>query len=280
MADAFLAETAGRATLETTTIAGVTVHVGTPTEIREPYNERVWMTIHGGAFILMGGAWARSEAAFFACERGCIAYSVDFRLATESPYPAALDDILAVYRSLLERYEGRDIGISGGSAGGTLALAAVLKARDEGLAMPGALLLNSPLTDLTYSGDTIETLRDIDAMLPRPLIEPVTLYAGDHDSRDPYLSPLFADFDAGFPPTCLESGTRDLLLSDCVRLHRAMRGAGVDAELHVWEAAPHGGFALGTPEREEMRAEEARFLAKHWGADRNELRPASRTATT
>ncbi len=91
------------------------------------------------------------------------------------------------------------------------------------------------------------------------------LYAGDHDLTDPYLSPLFGDYTPPFPPTLLQAGTRDLFLSNAVRLHRKMRAAGVDAELHVFEAMPHGGF-FGAPEDGEIGAEVRRFIAKHLDA--------------
>jgi monoterpene epsilon-lactone hydrolase len=93
------------------------------------------------------------------------------------------------------------------------------------------------------------------------LTESIALYAQGHDLRDPYLSPLFGDL-SGFPPTFLQTGTRDLFLSNTVRMHRALRDAGVDAELHVWEAMPHGGF-FGAPEDDEIGVEVRRFLEKH-----------------
>ena len=98
-------------------------------------------------------------------------------------------------------------------------------------------------------------------MLVDRLTDSIALYAGEHDLRDPYLSPLFGDV-GGFPPTLLQSGTRDLFLSNTVRLHRKLRDAGVDAELHVWEAMPHGGF-FGAPEDAEIGVEVQRFLARH-----------------
>jgi epsilon-lactone hydrolase len=256
--------TAARATVQTRGINGVTVHIGTPTELS--HGERAWISAHAGGFILLGGAWARAEAALLAADWGCVTYSIDYRSPPDHPFPAAVDDIAAVYRHVLERCEPRDVVVSGSSAGGNLALAAVLKARDAGLPLPGAVIVTSPEADLTESGDTFHTLRHLDPRLPLPLPESIALYADGHDLRDPYLSPLFADFGTGFPPTYIQSGTRDLFLSNCVRLHRAMRNAGVEAELHVWEASLHGGFYLsGAPEAAEEQAEQARFLAKHWG---------------
>jgi monoterpene epsilon-lactone hydrolase len=258
--------TEGRATIETTTIGGATVHIGTPTSIPARNRDRAWITVHGGALVALGGPWARAEAGIVAVQRECVAYSVDYRMPPDHPYPAGVDDVVAVYRELLDRYEPRDVVISGTSAGGNIAPAAVLKARDQGLPLPGALMLFTPECDLTETGDTFHTLRDLDPRLPRPLPESIALYADGHDLEHPYLSPIFADFSAGFPPTYIQSGTRDLFLSNCVRMHRALRNAGIEAELHVWEAALHGGFFMSdAPEAAEEQAEHARFLTKHWG---------------
>jgi acetyl esterase/lipase len=253
-----------RAMVKSTTIGGVTVHVGTPVTVAERSRDRVWINVHGGAFIYGAGRRAQAEAVATAAEWECVVYSIDYRVPPDHPYPAALDDVVTVYRELLQRHEARNIVISGESAGGNLGLAAVLKARDAGLSVPGALILASPQCDLTESGDTFHTLRHIDCRLPVPMPEPVALYAAGRDLTEPLLSPLFAHFGAGFPPTYIQSGTRDLFLSNCVRLHRALRNAGIDAELHVWEAAPHGGFTSSNgTEAAEAHAEQARFLTRH-----------------
>jgi acetyl esterase/lipase len=136
----------------------------------------------------------------------------------------------------------------------------MLRARGEGLPMPAALALITPEVDLTESGDTFHTNLGIDNVLGR-LMEVNLLYANGHDLTHPYLSPLFGDV-SHFPPTFLQAGTRDLFLSNTVRMHRKLRNAGVDAELHVFEAMPHGGFG-GAPEDRELAAELRRFLDKH-----------------
>jgi acetyl esterase/lipase len=123
--------------------------------------------------------------------------------------------------------------------------------------MPTGLVLLTPELDLTESGDSFTTNLGIDTVL-RPLMQTNLLYAAGHDLAHPYLSPLFADV-TGFPPTFLQTGTRDLFLSNTVRMHRRLRAAGVDAELHVWEAMPHGGFG-GAPEDGEILLEMRRFL--------------------
>jgi acetyl esterase/lipase len=179
------------------------------------------------------------------------------------PYPASLDDCLTVYRALLEQYEPHDIVVSGASAGGNLAAALILRARDEGLALPAAVFLLTPEVDLTESGDTFQTNLGIDNVLTQSLTPLSTMYANGHDITHPYLSPLFGDFTEGFPPTFLQSGTRDLFLSNTVRMHRRLRDAGIAAELHVFEAMPHGGFS-GAPEDHELDAEVRRYLDTLW----------------
>jgi epsilon-lactone hydrolase len=140
----------------------------------------------------------------------------------------------------------------------------MLRAGAAGLPMPACLLLISPEVDLTESGDSFRTNEGVDYVLLNGLAASVALYADGHDLTDPHLSPLFGDL-TGFPPTFLQSGTRDLFLSNTVRMHRRLREAGVDAELHVWEAMPHGGFP-GAPEDAELTAEVRRFLSRHLAA--------------
>jgi len=187
------------------------------------------------------------------------AFAVDYRMPPDHPYPAGLEDSIEAYRSLLGRYQPERIAVSGGSAGGGLAAAFVLKARDMGLPLPGACVLATPEADLTESGDSFEANIFVDVVASQRLTDSIALYANGHDLRDPYLSPVFGDFSKGFPPTILTCGTRDLFLSNTVLMHRALRRAGIEAQLHVWEAMPHGGF-FGAPEDEEVLEEQARFI--------------------
>ena len=180
----------------------------------------------------------------------------------DHPFPTPLDDCLTAYRLLLDERSSDDIIVGGTSAGGNLAAALILRARDEGLPLPAAVIFNTAAFDLTGSGDSWQTNDGLDNVLSGP-VEPCTeLYAGGHDRREPYISPLFGDL-AGLPPVILLSGTRDRLLSDNVRMHRALRQAGVEAELHVWEAAGHGGFLGMAPEDAERYAELRRFAEAH-----------------
>jgi monoterpene epsilon-lactone hydrolase len=260
MADRILA--AVPATVETTTIGGVTVHIATPKTVRHP--DWANMSIHGGGWVLLGGKYAIGEAAQNAAQFGCVIYAVDYRMPPDHPYPAAVDDCLSVYREIVKKHDAKKIFISGASAGGNLTGAVTLKLRDAGLKLPGAIAMMTPATDLTQGSDTLNTNNGVDTVL-RPVGNMIALYAEDHDRKNPYISPLFGDFTKGFPPTFLQSGTRDLLLSDTVRMHRALQHAGIESELHVWEAMPHGGFGGMSPEDRELRAAFERFIEKHLG---------------
>jgi epsilon-lactone hydrolase len=243
-------------------VDGVRVFVVTPPDL-DADDTRVYLDAHGGAFIVGGGDVCRATGIMAARKVGMRVWSVDYRMPPDHSYPAAVDDCLTAYRALLREHQPEDIVIGGGSAGGNLAAAFILRARDEGLPLPAAAILLTPALDLTQSGDTFKTNLGVDTVLTRSDGEPLLLYAGGHDLRDPYVSPLFGDFSRGFPPTLLASGTRDVLLSDTVRMHRALRAVGVLAELHVLEAAPHGFFRGGTPEDRELDQEVRRFIEDH-----------------
>ena len=216
-----------------------------------PDDARICLDIHGGGLITGGGECCRATGIFTATRFGMHTWTVDYRMPPDHPYPAGLDDCVAAYRALLEEREPRQIVITGISAGANLAAALILRARDEGLPLPAAALLLTPELDLTESGDSFQTNLGVDTVLTHSLMAQNLLYANGGDLADPYLSPLFGDFSAGFPPTFLASGTRDLFLSNTVRMHRALRAADIPADLHVLEAAPHG-LLPRTPEDEEF----------------------------
>ena len=241
-------------------LGGLPAYVATPQGERLLDDRHVVFDIHGGALLFGGGeANVRFATAAIALRTGRVAYGVDYRVPPDAPYPAALDDCVAAYRALLETVPAGRIVVSGTSAGGNLAAALLLRARDEGLPAPAGALLLTPELDLTESGDTFDTLMGLDVVLPARLMEMNLLYAGGAKLADPYLSPLFGDV-SGFPPTLLQAGTRDLFLSNAVRMHRKLRAAGVRAELHVWEGMPHAGFGGLTPEDREVSQELRAFI--------------------
>jgi monoterpene epsilon-lactone hydrolase len=218
-------------------IGGVTNFVIRPTSVPDDPETPIFLELHGGGLIMGGGELCRLMATGGALRRNMITWSVDYRMPPLHPYPAALDDCINLAASLL------------------------LRAKDEGLPMPAALVLITPEVDLTESGDSFHTLLGLDPILS-PLMQVNLLYANGHDLSDPYLSPLFGEV-TGFPPTLLQTGTRDLFLSNTVRMHRKLRAAGVEAELHVFEAMPHGGFGGMTPEDQDLAREVGLFLESH-----------------
>jgi len=230
----------------------------------ESDDPRVLLDIHGGGFFTGGGELCYISRLDAVLWNGVRTWAVDYRMPPDHPYPVPLDDCVRVYQRLVQDRGSANIIVYGSSAGGNLAVALILRARDDGLPLPAAAVLRSPQLDLTESGDTFATNLGLDSVLTRSLMPQHLLYAAGHDLADPYLSPLFADFSQGFPATLLTTGTRDLFLSNTVRFHRALRDVGMEADLHVTEAAGHAGFSGSAPEDKAIEAEIQRFLAKHW----------------
>ena len=254
------------ASVERQDIGGVTVYVATPKDLDPADADKAHIYIHGGGWAYMGGEACGGQGAGQCARLGLRTYSVDYRYPPFDRYPAALDDCVTVYRELLKTHAPENIVISGGSAGGNLTAATGLRIRDEGLPLPAALGLMTPCTDGALESDTLSVNDQLEFLKHATMADFWTVYAGGHDRKDPYLSPVHGDYSKGFPPCFLQTGTRDLLLSDTVRLHRALRAGGVEAELHVWEAMPHGGFGafgLGdAPENAEIDAEVRAFIAR------------------
>lgn len=237
---------------ENLTIGGVPTTVLWPAGVQRDGKSPLFLEIHGGGLFLGGGDLAWMMAAPAAQRRDGVTWSPDYRMPPLHPFPAALDDVVAVYRAALEVRAPEQIIVSGGSAGGNLAAALLLRAKDEGLPMPAGLVLLTPEVDLTESGDSFVTNAGVDPVLSS-LANVNAMYAADADLAHPYLSPLFGDLE-GFPRTLLQTGTRDLFLSNTVRMHRALLRAGASAELHVFEAMPHGAFSGSAPEDIELEA--------------------------
>jgi acetyl esterase/lipase len=242
---------------------GARIDVITPADIA-PDDRRVYLDLHGGALILGGGDLSGIMAIDTARTVQARVWAVDYRMPPDHPYPTALDDCVAAYRRLLSERRPEEVIVGGISAGGNLAAAMILRARDEGLPLPAAAVLMTPEVDLTESGDSFCTNVGLDPMLRQSLMPANLLYAAGHDLRDPYVSPLYGDFNKGFPPTLLTTGTRDLFLSNTVLMHRALRRAGIAAELHVTEAAGHGGYLGQAPEDADIEREMRAFVDAHW----------------
>jgi len=191
--------------------------------------------------------------------------ALDYRMAPEHPYPAALNDALAGYCWLLDQGARPDrILLTGDSAGGGLTLALLLKLRDEGVPLPAGAVALSPWTDLATTGASLHTKADTDPMLVASEIpHHAAMYLGGADPRDPYASPLYGD-PRGLPPTLIQAGGDEVLLDDGVRMAEKMQAAGCDVELQVWPRMPHVFQLLATvmPEAQAAVAEIARFARR------------------
>lgn len=243
--------------VRTEVLGGVTTYVGGPDS--DDVARGVVLFLHGGGLVLGGGRVLEPVTAIEIVRARRRIVSVDYRMPPRHPFPAALDDCIAAYRALTAQVAPSQIVVCGRSAGGNLAVAMVQHLLANGGPVPAGLVLLTPEVDLTESGDSFQVLRDVDVVIPRGLPDFNRLYAGDRDLADPAVSPLFGGF-AGFPATMIQSGTRDIFLSNAVRLHRALRRECVAADLHVWEAMPHGSFGGFTPEDDEVFVEYRAFL--------------------
>ena len=252
---------------EPDTITGVKVFRLTPRTVPPANQSRILLHFHGGTRVLFPGESGTREAILMAGLAGFRVISVDYRMPPDHPFPATLDDAVAVYGALLKDFPAANIGIFGMSAGGSLTITTLLRARQLGLPMPGAIAPGTPTVDLTKTGDTLFTNAGVDNVLGTwdGYIEATTLlYANGRDVTDPLISPIYGDV-TGFPPTLLTSGTRDLYLSHTVRMHRKLRAAGVEAVLQLWEGQSHAQYLAGpsVPETREYHAEMAAFLNRH-----------------
>ncbi len=219
---------------------------------------------HGGAYVV-GTAESIGTASRIATTTGMPILSVEYGLAPENPFPAGLNDMKKAYRWLIKNgYNSSNIVVYGESSGGGLTLATVLSLRDEGDPLPAAVAVMSPWTDLAGTGDTYTTLATHDLLLSWDMVKPAAkAYIGDNDPRNPLISPLFGDYKR-FPPLLLQVGTRDILLSDSVRLAQTARKAGVEVTLDVWNGMWHVWQGVpNIPESKQATAEIAQFFKKH-----------------
>jgi epsilon-lactone hydrolase len=250
-----------------TIIGGVRTDIITPLDSREVKHDRVLINLHGGGFNSDSGSLI--EGVPIANLAKIKVVSVYYRLAPENPFPAAVDDVVAVYKELLKTYKPRNIGIFGTSAGATLTAEVAVRIKQLGLPLPAALGLFSVHPDYSRPTDSQEifSLDGLPGRLqPRdPNRPPEDQYAGNTDRKDPVLSPIFADL-KGMPPSLLVTSTRDLLLSDTAMFHRALLGAGVDARLVVFEALPHAfWYHFQLPETKEALEMMAKFFEEKVG---------------
>jgi uncharacterized repeat protein (TIGR03833 family) len=223
--------------IEATSIAGVPGEWITRSEAAR---DHALLFLHGGGFTTGSCRTHRELAARLCSTTGWPILLVDYRLAPEDPFPAGLEDVVQVYRGLLTQgFPSDHLIIGGDSAGGGLALSSVLLLRDRGEPLPAAIVLLSPWLDLSLSGPTIESRAAIDPLVSRSaLLACVRDYIGQHDPRDPLISPVFAQLH-GLPPLLIQVGDHEVLLSDSTRLTEQAQAAGVDVTLEVWSEMWH-----------------------------------------
>ncbi len=253
--------------VEPGTMAGVKIYTVTPEKILPENGDRVLVQIHGGCYVLNPAEAALPEAMLISAIGGYKVIAVDYRMPPEAYFPAALDDAMAVYKAVIAKTDPKRVGLIGTSAGGALVLEMGLRAKQLGFPLPGAIASGTPMSDSTKTGDTFYT----NAMLDNVLVSTegfcdaaAAFYAKGHDLKDPLISPIYGDM-SGFPPTILTSGTRDLLLSNTVRVHRKLRNLGIDSFLQVYEGQSHAQYGRDDriPEVREAFTEIGTFMNSH-----------------
>jgi len=229
--------------------------------------DKAILYFHGGGFRLGSVASHRDLIAQIAFASGCRVLAINYRLAPEHRFPAALDDALAAYGWMLDRgLKPDNIALAGDSAGGNLVLSAMLVLRERGLPLPAAAVLMSPWTDLAATGASYVSRAEADPIHQRPMILALAKnYLGEQgDPYDPLVSPLYADL-GGLPPLLIQVGDRETVLDDSVMLTDMARAAGVDVSLEVWDGMIHvfQMFGAELPEARQAIASLAGFLNRH-----------------
>jgi acetyl esterase/lipase len=249
------------------TLGGVRAYMVTPDEIPPKNRNRLLVHVHGGCYVLSPGEAGTTEAILMAGFGHFKVISVDYRMPPEAYFPAALDDAMTVWKAAIQIAAPKRMAIFGTSAGGALTLEMILRAKQEGLPLPASIAPGTPMSDVTKVGDSFQT----NALLDNVLVSTdgicdaaAKFYANGHDMKDPLLSPVYGDM-RGFPPAILTTGTRDLLLSNTVRVHRKLRQAGVEAVLQVYEGQSHAQYSRDdtAPETKEAFEEIAAFFDRH-----------------
>ena len=232
-------------------------------------NGKVLVYTHGGAYTLLSANSTLSSSILAADATSLRVISIDYTVAPFSKWNQTTDQIISVIQALKDQqgYSLDDIAIYGDSAGGGLATGSVLKMRDGGMGMPAAVVLWSPWTDVTQNGDTYFTLKDADPLLTNNqlLKNSADAYANPIDQKNPYVSPVYGNFSKGFPPTLIQGGTKEILLSDFVRLYQALDQADVPVKLDIYEGMPHvfQYILIKTPESDISLSKMNNFLREY-----------------
>lgn len=229
-------------------------------------SSKVLLHFHGGVYVLGSARAGAGLAAALGRHAGMRVVSVDYQLAPENPYPAALEDAVAVYRAVLEQTPASHIAVSGESAGGGLAAALLLRLREASLPLPTASVLLSPWVDLTLTGQSMTSKASVDpsVLTPEGLRIRVPDYLGGADPVLPFISPIFADL-TGLPPMLIQAGSHEILLDDAIRLAAAAAAHDVEVTLQVTPEVPHvfQAFAAILDEGKTALASAGAFLRTH-----------------
>lgn len=262
--------------VQKSSIADVPVFVLEPKRDAVGYGKidsnKVILFLHGGGYVFGQGLASISEAIPLSGLHGYTVICVDYRMAPENPYPAAIDDAFLVYKELLKSHKAQDIAVFGSSTGGAMTLILALQAIDAKVTLPSVLIAGSPWSDLTRTGDSYTINDGVDNILgsyDHLLKISAESYADSNDMSEPFLSPINASDNnlQQFPPTLLLSGTRDLFLSNTVRMHTRLLQNKVKAELIVYEGQSHVQYYLvpNSPEFKQHYQFVDDFLKRIWG---------------
>ena len=204
-------------------------------------NGKILIYIHGGGYTILGANSTLNTSVPMANATGLRVISVDYSLAPFSKWNETTSEVVSVVKALKNQGNSlEDFAMYGDSAGGGLVTSSVLKMRDEGIGIPAAIVLWSPWTDVSGAGDTHSTLKSADPFIPEAMLRNMgDAYANVTDQKNPYVSPVYGNFSKGFSPTLIQVGTKEILLSDSVRLYQALNQANIPVKLDVYEGMPH-----------------------------------------
>ena len=231
-------------------------------------NGKIMVYTHGGAYTLFSAASTLSSSALMADATGLRVISIDYTLAPHAKWQEVTDQVVTVFTELGKQgYAMKDIAIYGDSAGGGLAAGSVLKMRDQGMGMPAAVVLWSPWSDITETGDTYVTLKHAEpAYIYENALKPsADAYADPKDQKHPYVSPVYGDYTQGFPPTLIQGGTKEIFLSNFVRHYQALDAAGQTVKLDLYDGMIHVFMAAipDSPESKLALSKVDAFLQEH-----------------
>ncbi|MFB5600132.1 MAG: alpha/beta hydrolase [Nitrososphaeraceae archaeon] len=232
-------------------------------------NGKILVYLHGGGYVFLSANSTLGAVVSVANSTGLRVISIDYTLAPFSKWNQTTTEVVSVIQALIEEkgYSPEDIAMYGDSAGGGLVAGSVLKMRDEGIGIPAAIVLWSPWTDVTVSGDSYYRLNNTDPILPSThLFENMSMaYANPLDQKNPYVSPVYGNFSKGFPPTLIQGGTSEIMLSDFVRLYQAIDKLDIPVKLDIYEGMPHDFqiFLSNTPETYTALSKMSKFLHQY-----------------